>query len=701
MVTLFKKEHYPQSNSTRSNGTFIATTCSHDCPSVCSLEVERIDSHTIGRVRGAKGNTYTAGVTCAKTARYAERTHHPDRLKTPLIRRGAKGDGIFEAVSWESALDTVAEAFTKSAQADGTEAVWPFHSGGTMGLVQRYGLERLRNVMGYSREHTSICITPAKSGWEAGVGALFGPDPREMAEADMIVAWGTNLVSTQINAMTHIQRARKERGARLIVVDVYRNPTVETADLALIIRPGTDGALACAVMNILLKEGYADRDYLARLSDFDEEVEAHLAAKTPAWAAAITGLSEDEIFAFAREYGKTKRSFIRVGLGFSRSHNGASNLHAVTCLPTVTGAWKHRGGGAFLIGVGIWKLDNTLIRGLDALKPNTRILDQSRVGAVLTGETEALCDGPPVTAMLIQNANIAVTSPDTGAVLRGLSREDLFTCVHEQFMTPTAQMADVVLPATTFVEHDDLYLGLGHTFLSLGPKVIEPVGESRSNHDMVCGLAERLGAEHPGFQLSAWEMIDATLRASNLVDAETMRKNKWIDGALEFDEAHFANGFPNKSGRFRFKPDWAAIGPLHEGLPSLPDHAPLTNVTDKDHAFRMVTPPARNFLNTSFAETSTSRDREGQPRLLIHPEDADRLGIRDRTQIIVGNLQGSVHLQVCHFSGLQPGVVMAESVWPNDQFKNGIGINLLINSRPIAPNYGAAFHDTAVWIRPG
>ena len=541
---LDKRDDQHNSRNGATVGHFVTSACAHDCPSVCSLEVERIDTRTIGRVRGAKSNTYTAGVTCAKVARYAERVHHPDRLKTPLIRRGAKGEGKFEAVSWESALDEVAEAFTRSVQALGPETVWPFHSGGTMGLVQRFGIERLTNVMGYSREHPSICITPAMAGWNAGVGDFLGPDPREMAQSDLIVAWGTNLVSTQVNAMTHIQRARRDRGARLAVVDVYRNPTVEAADLALIIRPGTDGALASAIMNVLLNEGYADYNYLSRFSDFDEEVEAHLMSKTPAWAAGITGLAEAEIIKFARENGETKRSFLRVGLGFSRSHNGASNLHAVTCLPAVTGAWQHRGGGAFLIGIGNWKLNRTLVQGLDAVKPETRILDQSSIGAVLTGETDSLGNGPPVTAMLIQNANVATTSPDTGSVLRGLGRDDLFTCVHEQFMTSTARLADVVLPATTFVEHDDLYLGLGHTHLSMGKKVIEAQGQARSNHEVICGIAARIGAEHPGFQMTAWELIDATLRASGLMDAESMQKTGWIDGAPDFHEAHFMKGFP-------------------------------------------------------------------------------------------------------------------------------------------------------------
>ena len=440
---------------------FWKSACPHDCPSACSLEVERLSSTRIGRMRGAAANTYTDGVVCAKVARYAERVHHPDRLKQPLQRVGEKGKGEFRPISWDDALNEVAEAFTRATRTHGPEAVWPYHSGGTMGVVQRWGLDRLRHAFGYSRQKTTICVTPAESGWRAGVGKLLGPDPREMAESDLIVVWGGNPVSTQVNAMTHIAKARKQRGAKLAVVDVYRTPTVEAADIGLVLRPGTDGALALAMMHVLLKEGFADRAYLARYTDFGPDIEAHLADKTPEWASAITGLAADEITAFARLYGGTERSFLRVGFGFTRSRNGSAGMHAVTCLPAITGAWQHRGGGAFFLNLDNWKLDTTLAHGLDLIDPKTRIIDQSRIGPILCGDKDALAGGPPVMAMLMQNANSANVAPDSAAVARGLGREDLFTCVHEQFMTATAKYADILLPAAMFLEYDDIYYGLG------------------------------------------------------------------------------------------------------------------------------------------------------------------------------------------------------------------------------------------------
>ncbi|MBM3572439.1 MAG: molybdopterin oxidoreductase family protein, partial [Alphaproteobacteria bacterium] len=323
--------------------------CPHDCPSGCALEVEVIDGARIGAVHGAGDNSYTAGVVCAKVARYAERVHHRDRLSQPLRRVGAKGEGQFQPIGWDDALDEIAAGFQRATRQHGAEAVWPYQSGGTMGMVQRYSIERLRNVMGYSREQGTICSTPAESGWKAGFGKLFGADPREMAESDLIVMWGGNPVSTQVNAMHHIARARKERGAKLVVVDVYRTPSVAAADLALILRPGTDGALALAVMNVILAEGLADRGFLAELTDFSPAVERHVMARTPDWAAGITGLTVAEIVEFARLYGRTKKSFLRLGFGFTRARNGAVNMHAVSCLPAMTGAWRERGGGAFFM----------------------------------------------------------------------------------------------------------------------------------------------------------------------------------------------------------------------------------------------------------------------------------------------------------------------------------------------------------------
>ena len=608
----------------------VPSVCPHDCPSACALEVERVDGRRIGRIRGAAAQDYTQGVVCAKVARYAERQHHPERLSQPLRRVGDKGVGLdaFEPISWDDALDEVAEALTRATQRHGSETVWPYYYAGTMGLVQRDGINRLRHAMRYSREDLTICNALSDAGWFAGVGAKRGVDGREIAKSDLIVVWGGNPASTQVNVMTHITTARRDRGAKLVVVDPYRTATAARADLHLAPLPGTDGALACAVMHVLFKEGYADRAYMARYTDDPGGLEAHLETRTPAWAAAITGLSEDEIVGFARLYGRTKRSYIRVGYGFSRSRNGAAQLFAVSCLPAVTGAWAHEGGGALYSNLGLVAIDHTLIEGLDRLDPAIRMLDQSRIGPVLTGDPRDLGNGPPVTALFVQNTNPMVVAPESRLVHRGFARSDLFVCVHEQFMTETAAMADIVLPATTFLEHDDLYLGGAHTYLQLGRAVLPPHAECRSNHDVINGLAERLGARHPGFAMSAVELIDRTLQLSGLPGVESFPADGRLDCCPPFATGHFLDGFPQADKKFHFRADWSAIGPQYAKLPAFPDHVAAIDDGDPERPFRLVAAPSRSFLNTSFNNTPSSIAREGRPTALVHPEVLQRVRSR-------------------------------------------------------------------------
>jgi anaerobic selenocysteine-containing dehydrogenase len=677
----------------------VHSVCPHDCASACALEVERLDTRRIGRVRGAEGQPYTAGVVCAKVARYAERLHHPDRLKTPLRRTGPKGSTQFAPISWNEALDEVASRFKDAAARHGGEAIWPYHYAGTMGLVQQYGLNRLRHVMGYSRQHSTICSTLHGAGWTAGVGARRGIDPREIVDSELIVIWGSNPATTQVNLMHHVARARKERGAKLVVVDPYRSATAEIADLHLDPLPGTDGALACAVMHVLLRDRLVDRAYLAAHTDFSPDIETHLASRSPDWAAPITGIAVTRIEAFAKLYGAAQRSWIRIGYGFSRQRNGAANVHAVSCLPALTGAWQHRGGGATATLSGNFIVDMTLIEGLDALDRTIRVLDMSRIGPILTGDKRDLGDGPPVTAMLIQNTNPLAVAPETLRVREGFLREDLFVCVHEQFLTETAGVADVVLPATTFLEHDDVYTSYGHTFLQLGPKVVEPVGEARSNHQVLQGLAERLGALHPGFRMSERELIDATLRASNLGTVDELAASHWQDCAPSFPGSHFLNVFGTPDRKFHFAPDWSRVGRDHAVMPRFPDHLAVTDPTDAEHPFRMVTGPSRFFLNTTFTETKTSQGLARRPTARLNPDDAVRLGIATGDLVRLGNRQASIAIHAEVFAGVRPGVIVVESVWPNAAFVEGLGINALTSAEPGLPHGGAVFHDTAVWVK--
>ena len=627
------------------------STCPHDCPSACALDIEVIDGSAIGRVRGSKRQSYTAGVVCAKVARYAERIHHPDRLKTPLRRFGPKGSGAFAPISWDEALDEIAHRFDAAEREFGAESVWPYFYAGTMGLVMRDGINRLAHVKKYSRFFGTICSTIARAGFSAGTGKIAGVDPREMAKSDLIVIWGTNPVSTQVNVMTHATRARKERGAKIAAIDIYDNDTMKQADIKILLRPGTDGAFACGVMHALFRDGHADRAYLERYTDCSDALEAHLKQRTPQWASGICGVAVAEIEAFARLVGETKRTFFRLGYGFTRSRNGATQMHAALCVPAVTGAWQYEGGGAFFNNGAIWQFDMSLIEGHDSLDPMTRRLDQSRLGQILTGDAEALKHGPPVKAMLIQNTNPMTVAPEQALVRQGFEREDLFVAVHEHFMTETADMADIVLPATMFMEHDDLYYGGGHSHISVGTKLIDPPAECRSNHEVLQGLAKRLGAQHPAFEMTARQIIDQTLKASGHGDVASLEADVWRDIQPDFRAAHYLDGFAHADGKFHFKADWSKVPSLNDGLmgdwqamPSFPDHWAVIEQADEAHPFRLATSPSRSFLNSTFNETPSSKAREGAPNVMMHPQDAAKLGIGDGDAVTLGNTRGEATL---------------------------------------------------------
>lgn len=667
-----------------------------------------LDGGRIGRLRGAVDNSYTAGVICAKVARYSERLYHPDRLKRPLRRIGAKGAGRFEPIAWDSALDEIANAFICAEQRYGSEAVWPYFYAGTMGLVMRDGIERLRHVKRYSRQWATICTTLAWTGFIAGTGKLAGSDPREMAKSDVVVIWGTNAAATQVNVMTHAVRARKQRGAKIIAIDIYMNDTMRQADVAVLLKPGSDGALACALMHIAFRDGFADRAYLTRYSDCPEELEAHLNDKTPQWASELTGLPASEIESLASIFKASPRAYFRLGYGFSRQRNGAVNMHAALSLATVLGSWQYEGGGAFHSNSGTFHWNKRMIEGLDALDHDIRQLDMSRIGAVLTGETEALRGGPPVTAMIIQNTNPISVAPDQETVKAGFARDDLFVAVHEQFMTETAKIADIVLPATMFLEHDDVYQAGGQQHILFGGKVTEPPGECRDNHDVICGLAKRLGAEHDGFAMSARELIDWTLQASDWGTLAELEEKRWIDTQAPFEAAHYLNGFAHRDGKFHFRVDWGKVpvsksGAMtkSEGMPTLPDYWAVNELPCDAYPLRLATSPSKAFLNSTFNETKTSLDKAGgRPVVLIHPDDATRFAISDGQAVALASPRGEVRLHARLFAGLRQGVIVAESIWPNHAYEDGKGINTLTSADPVAPIGGAAFHDNKVAIRP-
>ena len=555
--------------------------------------------------------------------------------------------------------------------------------------------------------YDTFCVALSWSGFLAGAGSVSGVDPREMQKSDLIVIWGGNPVNTQVNVMTHAMMARKTRGAKIACVDIYDTGTMKQADVKMLIRPGTDGALACAVMHVLFRDRHHDWDYLKKYTDAPKELEAHLKTRTPEWASKICDIPAADIENFAKLVGETPRTFFRLGYGFTRSRNGSANMHAVSCIPAVTGAWQYEGGGALHSNSGMYRMNKTMIEGLDAKQPGVRTLDQCRIGPVLLNDPYDLAGGPPVTALFVQNTNPASVAPDQTKVKQGLAREDLFTCVHEQFLTETAKFADIVLPATMFLEHDDIYQGGGHSHLMLGRKLVEPPGECRNNHEVICDLAKRVGAEHPGFHMSPREHIDWSLQNSKRSSLETLDAENWIDVQPDFETAHFLKGFGHADGKFHFRANWstlrfkAGIGPFgpFDQLPEFPDHCGTIEEATAEYPFRLATSPARTFLNSSFNETPSSLKREGRPTVFVHPDDMIQLGLEDGAKVKLGSARGVVTLHAKTHAGQRQGVLIAESIWPNDAFEDGQGINTLTGSDQPAPNGGGAFHDNRVWIR--
>ncbi|MDP6969214.1 MAG: molybdopterin-dependent oxidoreductase [Gammaproteobacteria bacterium] len=679
----------------------IATTCPHDCPSTCALQVERIDSKTIGGVYAAKHNTYTQGVLCAKVARYADRVHHPDRITSPLLRVGPKGVGMeaFKPIAWDMALDILSDRFAAIAKDYGPQAIWPYYYAGTMGLVQRDSINRLTHALGYSRQKSTICIALADAGYLAATGAKRGVDPREIEHSKLIVVWGGNPVHTQINFMHHVTKAKLNNAAKLVVIDPYVTATAKKADLHLMLRPGTDGALATAVMHYLFANNLVNWDYLQQYTDDPYGLAEHVKSRDLSWAAAITGLSTTQIAEFAELYGTNPQAYLRLGYGFTRSRNGAFNMHAAACLPALTGAWQHLGGGALYSNSGLYDVDTSHIQGTSLIQPEARILDQSRIGPILTGSDYDLQGQGPIKAMLIQSTNPMVVAPETRLVQAGLARADLWLCVHEHFMTETAAMADLVLPATMFVEHDDIYLSSGHTHIQLGRKVIDGPELCRSNSWLINQLGQRLGATSQAFFQSDMELVQDLVERSAL-DWQTLSTDNWLDCAQPFEQAHYLDGFAHPDGKFHLRHGWQQIPRSKAILSPFPDHVPITDTIAGERRWRLVTAPARHYLNSSFNESAISQKLEKQPHLLVHKDDLKQLGLKDGAEVTIGNRHGEVCLPVKATRGLLPGTLVCESLWPNKAFKQGMGINLLTSAHEAFPNGGAVFHDTSVWLKP-
>ncbi|HXU90140.1 MAG TPA: molybdopterin oxidoreductase family protein [Methylomirabilota bacterium] len=672
--------------------------CPHDCPSCCSLEVTVVDGH-IGAVTGTPGHPFTQGIICGKVREYAERVHSPLRVLTPLRRIGAKGEGRFAPTTWDAAITEIAARWRAIAREHGGEAILPFSYAGSMGQIQYWAGHPLFHALGASRLDRTICVTTAYAGWRATVGQVTGNDSEQMVGADLVVLWGVNAAYSTINVMTLVKQAR-ERGAYVVVIDPYRTATALQADEHLMVRPGTDAALALAVMHVLVTEGLVDREYIERATLGFPELADHVKRYAPDEMAPIVGLPAETIVRFARRYGATPRTFIRAGIGLSRHDNGGMTCRTLACLPALTGAYADPHGGALLSSGGAFELDFGAFERADLMPAPTRVINMIQLGRALTDPALA----PPVKALYVYSSNPAAVCPHQTLVLRGLAREDLFTVVHEQVLTDTAHYADFVLPATTSMEHLDVYRSFGQFYLQLAEPVIPPVGEARSNWDVCAALAGALGlggAAAPyarGPEAAVRAALAGGAPAVRAVTWERLRAEKSVRLELPRPYLPFADGAPTPSGKVEF----LSASLARAGLPALPTWTPLREGPQQGdvrrYPLQCIVPPNRFFLNSSFSQSERLRRRQGTPTVMLSPDDAAARGITDGEVVRVASARGEAPFTARVTDATRSGVVVIEGIWWHRFHPGGRGVNVLTDDRVADMGGGPALHSNLVEV---
>jgi anaerobic selenocysteine-containing dehydrogenase len=676
----------------------LPSVCPHDCPSQCALQVT-VEAGRITDVTGDPGHPFTRGVICGKVHDYAERVYGATRVLRPLRRVGPKGEGRFEPIGWDEAVDEIAHRWRRVIAQWGREAILPFSYGGTLGIVQNKAGHPLFHALGASRLDRTICISTAFAGWQGTLGTVTGNDSEQMVDSDLIVLWGINASHTHINAMTLVKQARR-RGAFVVCVDPYRTPTARQADWHLMPRPGTDGALALGVMHVLIGEGRVDQDYIQRATLGFTALARHVKQYDPERVAAITGLAAEDIVAFARRYGATRAAFIRVGIGLSRHDNGGMTCRTIACLPALTGAYAHPAGGALLGSSSAFGLSNAVLERADLMPaPAPRVINMIRLGRALTDPDLA----PPVKALYVYNANPASIVPNQELVLRGLAREDLFTVVHEQHLTDTTDYADLVLPATTSMEHTDCYKSYGHFYVQLARPVIAPEGLARSNWDVTRLLARAMGLRDPHFSKSEDDLIRESLASGDPsvegITLERLEREHSVRLRLGRPYLPFADGAPTPSGKVEFLSESLAGA----GLPALPTYTPL--VEGPEHAeltrrypLQCIVPPNRFFLNSSFSQSELMRRRQRGPAVLLHPADGAARGIRSGDAVLVRSARGEARFTAELTDDTREGVAVVEGIWWGKHQPGGRGVNALTDDRTADMGGGPALHSNLVQV---
>ncbi len=676
--------------------------CPHDCPDTCAMLVTVRDGVAVD-VRGDPDHPTTHGALCTKVSRYLERTYHPDRLLHPLRRAGPKGSGQFERVSWDTALTDIAARLGAIAAED-PQAIVPYSYAGTMGCVQGESMAaRLFHKLGASRLDRTICSAAGEAGLQLVIGARLGMDVEQFEHSRLIVIWGSNSITSNLHFWTFAQRA-KRNGARLVCIDPWRNATAEKCHEHLQLRPGTDAALAYALMHELVANDWIDRDYLARYTVGFDALAARAAEWPPERAAAVCDVPAEQIRQLARDYGTTAPAAIRLNYGMQRVRGGGNAVRAIACLPALTGAWRHAAGGLLLSSSSHFAVDGAALERPDLLAGrHPRSINMATIGDDLLRDASPAF-GPRIAALVVYNSNPLAVAPEGDKVRRGFARDDLFTVVVEQFQTDTADYADYVLPATTQLEHLDVLKSYGHRYWLANAPAIAPLGEARPNSRIFAELAHRMGFTDPCFSESDADLAAQAIAADPRnagIDFDALRERGWIK--LATPAAPFAHGgFPTPSGRCEF---WsqseadAGRDPLPEVL--LPyESAGTTPELAARYPLAMISPPARNFLNSSFVNVASLRASEGEPLLFIHPDDAAARGIVDADMVRSFNDRGTCLCRARISDRTRPGQVVALGVWWRKLSPGGTNVNQLTHQRLTDLGAGPCFYDCLVDVAP-
>jgi anaerobic selenocysteine-containing dehydrogenase len=699
MAVLQQEERRGQRMTERADGIFPAV-CPLDCPDTCGLLLHK-ENGKIVKVTGNPDHPITKGAICNKVRNMTERVYDPERVLYPLKRVGPKGEGRFERISWEEAVDTITGRFKELIRTDGPESILPYSFYGNMGVLSVDGMDRrFFNALGASQLDQTICSVAGNEGWKSVMGFNGGTSPEDTEHADLIIVWGGNVVSTNMHQVVLAEKARK-KGAKVIVIDVHRNRTAQWADWFIPLYPGTDTALALGVMNVLFEQGLTDDEFLRRYTVGYEELREHVRAYTPERVSRITGVPEADIIRLAEMYGRARAAYINIGNGLQHHDNGGMNVRAVTCLPTLTGQWLKHGGGASRSNGAYGKFNSANLARPDLRRnPDARLINMNRIGEALLQKDE------PIKALFVYCSNPVVVAPDADRVRQGFERENLFTVVHDLFLTDTARYADIVLPAASSFEGTDLFKSYWHHYIQMQEPVIAPLGESKSNYELFSLLGRAMGFDEAAFSESEEDMIVGALDHPanpylNGVTLEALKESPFVKLDMT-PKASYLDRLPTPSGKIELYSERLK----QAGLPALPSYVPLTEGYDGEHRpqaderfpLMFISPPNHNFLNSTFANLPKHQRLEREPLLQIHPEDAQARDIADGDSVTVWNDRGTYELKAKVTDLMLPGTVISQGLWWEGKGRRQRA-NVLTSDRLSDMGQGATFFSTVVNVK--